>query len=89
MEGLAKLQEPTPALIRELSASGFEAVSISPELLLDLDDSIRLNLAAALADHGMGVALHGSFETSIGDLIDLAKLFGSRLENVTFDPLLG
>ena len=89
LNGLAQLEELSPTLIKELSESGFEGVSISPRLMLNLTNSTRRNLSAAVADYGMGVALHGSFDTSIKDLIDLAKLIGPQLENITFDPVLG
>ena len=86
---LARLGEPLPTLITEFAEAGFGAISMDPQLLLDLGESARCDLAALVAERGLAVVLHGSFDTPIQGLTQLAELLGPRLANVTFDPVLG
>ncbi len=86
---LARLGEPLPTLVSEFADAGFGAISMDPQLMLDLGESARCDLAALVAERGLIVVLHGSFDTSIRDVAELAELLGPRLGNVTFDPVLG
>jgi len=86
---LARLGEPLPTLITEFAEAGFSALSMAPQLMLDLGESARRDVASLVAESGVAVVLHGSFDTSIQDLTELAELLEPRLANITFDPVLG
>ncbi len=89
VQALAEHGELHPHVIELFSEAGFECVSVDPRTILDLAPTPRKLLIDAIKKCDMDVALHGSFDVTIKDLKILAKLFGPRLLNVTFDPLLG
>jgi sugar phosphate isomerase/epimerase len=86
---LARQGVPLVTLIADLANAGFGGVSIDPQLMLEMTDTVRRDVASAVADLELVVALHGSFDTPIEDLGNLADLLGPQLGNITFDPVLG
>ena len=86
---LARKGAPLATLLEDLAEAGFGGISIDPQLMLQMRDTERRDIAAVLADLELVVALHGSFDTPIEHLAILADLMGPRLRNITFDPVLG
>lgn len=89
LDPLARLGVPPATSIQDLAEAGFGGVSIDPQLMLEMTDSARRNIASVVADLEFVVALHGSFDTPLEDLANLADLLGPQLANITFDPVLG
>jgi sugar phosphate isomerase/epimerase len=67
---------------------GFDAVSLDPQLILQLDSDQQRDILACLKEHALQVALHTQFSVPFEDLCAVADLLGSHLVNITFDSEL-
>ena len=88
LDPLARMGVPLPALIADFAETGFGGISIDPRALLTSTVSTRRDIVAAVAESGLAVALHGSFDAPVEKLAELAHELAPHLRSITFDPVL-
>ncbi len=88
LDPLVRLGVPIPRLIADFVREGFGGISIDPGILLEATEAVRRDVAAAVADNGMDVALHGSFDLPVEMVAGLTRELGPQVRSVTFDPVL-
>jgi hypothetical protein len=68
LDPLAHMGVPLPKLIAEFLAKGFGGISIASRMLFEATDSARHDVMTAVAESGLVVALHGSFDPPVDRL---------------------
>jgi sugar phosphate isomerase/epimerase len=79
---------PLSTLISEMADLGFDMVSISPQMILQLDSAKQRDILDCLKEHALTVAMHTEFTIPFEELRAAVDLLGSHLSDITFDSIL-
>lgn len=76
------------AFVEELVTEGFEAISVQPRQILELDAAELADLNALLDQHDMPATIHAAASQFTADLMEgLLERLGARLYSVTLDGI--
>jgi hypothetical protein len=84
----SKSGKSLPTLLSEMAEVGFDAMSLDPQLILQLNSDQQRDILACLNEHTLQMALHTQFSVPLKEIRAVADLLGSHLANITFDSEL-